>query len=497
MQAIPNAIIAELSVIVYKDLGVSNVEITRWTSLIALPWTIKMLWGPLVDLNFTKRRWVIWTQGLIVAALAATPLLLGLPNAFTITLATLFIAAIFSATCDIATDGFYLLALNREQQSAYVGFQSTFFRLGRLFCIGLLVMFAGILKSRGLAIVPSWTIAMLGGAVVYGLGWLGLSLRKSPFRLPKPEADKLRSSSDPGENKRNVFRTLAVIALAFLVYFTLNSVVRLSAHGLWSVFGNPLDGWHLTNSQMQAELIQLTLCGIGSILCFLWARALIRGTEMGETFGSFFRQQGIVAILGFMLFYRFGEAMVVKMAPLFLKDSPAVGGLGIGNTQLGLINGVFGVLGIVVGGILGGLVVAKFGLRRTFWPVAILMHVPNLLYLWASYAHPGVGAVYGVAFVNQFGYGFGFSAYMVYLQFVAQRNEFRTAHYAIATALGALAIQVAGITSGIVQGHYASVNPGHGYQAFFLFVVVATIPGMLSLLFIPFGERMARQEVSR
>jgi PAT family beta-lactamase induction signal transducer AmpG len=489
MQAIPNAMITELSVIVYKDLGISNIEITRWTSLIGLPWTIKMLWGPLVDLNFTKRRWVVWSQGLITAALAATPLLLGLPNAFTITLATLFIAAVFAATCDIATDGFYLLALNKEMQSAYVGLQSTFYRLGRLFCIGLLVKLAGVLQSNGVPTVASWTYSILGGVAVYGISWRLLAPKKGPMALPMPDADVERSSSDRAENRRNVYRTLSIVAFAFLAYFTLNSVVRISAYGLWALFGPQLQGWKLSSGQIQVELLQLTVCLLGSLVMFGYARALTRGTEMGEAFGTFFSQKGIAAILFFIATYRFGEAMVTKMAPLFLKDSVAAGGLAINNQSLGMINGVFGVIGIVIGGILGGILVAKWGLRKAFWPVAFIMHLPNLLYLWAAHTHPAISSVYGVVFVDQFGYGFGFSAYLVFLQRVAQRRQFRTAHYAIATALGWLAIQLAGITSGIVQGHFASVNPATGYQAFFLFVVFATIPGMLSLFLIPLGDQ--------
>jgi len=170
-----------------------------------------------------------------------------------------------------------------------------------------------------------------------------------------------------------------------------------------------------------------------------------------------------------------------------MKDSPLKGGLGIGDTLLGQINGLAGVLGIIVGGILGGLIVSRYGLRRSFWPIVICMHLPNLLYVWASRAHPPAGYMYGVAFFDQAGYGFGFAGYQIYLMTVAQRGQFRTAHYAIASGLGALCIMIAGITSGIVQANF-------GYQNFFLFVILATIPGMLTLLFIPLDEATPQTE---
>lgn len=586
MQAMPLALITEVSAIVYKDLGIGNESITRWTSLIALPWTIKFLWGPLVDLNFTKRQWVVMMQGLITVALMAAPFTLRLPNAFQVSLGVLFISAIFSATCDIATDGYYLLSLSREEQAAYVGILSTSSKLGRLFCIGILVYAAGVLQKSGVPVPDNWIRMTLVGAAFYGLGWLSVAFnfaepglgrwQPSPLNetlrwfgriaaglavlaglayalpglygilghaswsvstwfsssstwldnfkeadamnwvhlliggvgalislalftgrayLPRPEADVPAEHHTPGENKLNILRTLAVIAAALTGYFTLNSIVRLGAHILWLVLdgehypgqnlqlpGHDLHGWYLSATQIQAELIQLPLCLIAFLLTANAVRRLLKGTPMGEAFATFFTQRGIFAILSFMVFYRFGEAMVAKMAPLFLKDTIEKGGLAVPNDLLGQINGVGGVLGLVIGGILGGWVVSKFGLRKSFWPIVICMHAPNLLYVWASYAHPGTAAIYGVVFVDQFGYGFGFSGYIVYLMQVAQRGNFRTSHYAICTGLGAMFIALAGILSGIVQANF-------GYHAFFIFVIFATIPGMLTLLFIPLDER--------
>jgi len=143
------------------------------------------------------------------------------------------------------------------------------------------------------------------------------------------------------------------------------------------------------------------------------------------------------------------------------------------------MNGVAGVVGIVLGGLCGGWVVSKIGLRKAFWPLALAMHVPNLMYVWAS---SGVKVpyegLYALLFVDQFGYGFGFAGYMIYLMWVAQRGHFKTTHYAIGTGMGALCIATAGVVGATVQANY-------GYHGFFISVIFLAIPGLLTLLFIP------------
>lgn len=480
MQAIPVTIVQEVSSVVYKDLGVSNVDITKWTSLIAIPWTIKLLWGPLVDLNLTKRKWLLGMQALIALTLGLVAFFIATPMAFRITLGLLFITAIFSATCDIATDGFYLLSLDKDRQAAFVGIQSTCYRLGRLFCIGVLVWFEGKLFHSGVDNGTAWLVALGGGALIYAMGRIAVG-----YTAPRPDTD-VQAILAPGENYRNAQRTFTIVLLAVSTYFTLSAIVRLTAQGLWATLGSAdpagsLKGWMLPPGGPVQEMVQFGLCLFASALLFFAAQKLMKGSEMGTAFSTFFRQQGIVAILALIFFYRFGEAMVSKMAPLFLKDTVANGGLAVGNEQLGLINGVAGVLGIVLGGIVGGLFVSKRGLRGSFWFIAVSMHLPNLLYLWAAIAKPPLWSLYGVAFVDQFGYGFGFAGYMVYLMRVAQRSQYRTAHYAIATGLGALCIMTAGIFSGIVQTNW-------GYVGFFTTVIFAAVPGMLTLLWIPLDE---------
>lgn len=545
MQAMPVMLVQEVSLSVYATMGVSNEVITRWTALIALPWTIKLLWGPLVDVNGTKRRWVMIMQALVGAGIIGFAFAMQLPDFFAISLAVLFVIAIFSATCDVATDGFYLLSLDRTRQAKFVGIISTCFRLGRLFTTGALVWFAGYLTQYGL---PGWLgfVGPLAGlqvgvpappasawfVAILGLGVLYLTGRIiNGFTVPRPPADIQLVQVDARENWGNIGRTLSVVAVFFTGFFTLNAIVRLVAHGLSQTvdgmsvgFNRVLDlhGWvlpaadaHLihfgqfrllTGSGVQMELVQLVLAGSLTALLVYAIRRLMTGTPMGEAFGSFATQQGIWAILGFIMFYRLGEVMLARMVPLFILDSPEEGGLGLTLIQQGQITGMAGVIGIVLGGIAGGFFVAKVGLRRCFWPLAMCIHIPNFMYMWVARNLVGhvppeflAGAtfadwfqvnmnlliLYVVAFVDQFGYGFGFAGYMVFLMWVAQRGKFKTSHYAIGTGLGALCIMLAGILAGVIQKNV-------GYIHFFDWVVVMAIPGVLMLLFIPLEKTDGR-----
>ncbi len=502
MQAIPVTVVQELATVFFKDMGIANEPITRWTSLISLPWSLQLLLGPLVDLNFTKRWWILTGQAICAVGLIAVALAIKVPHAFELSLVILGATAICSALCNIATDGFYILSMSRDQQAKFVGVQTTCYRLGRLFCIGVLVQVAGKLAKSGMDQMTAWALVLAGCAVIYILGHL-----INRVTVPRPGEDHPAAIQEPIENRRNVARTFAVLGLGIGGYFFMSAIVRLAAHAIWIAFDRSpaglLRGWKLPDNGdllgismpgMTAEVLQLILCTAILVGCYESARRSISGTAMGEAFASFVRQPGIVPIFFFILFYRFGEAMVSKMSPLFLKDSLLRGGLAIPNDQLGVIKGYFGVAGIVLGGIVGGWAVSKLGIRRAILPLAICMHTPNLLYLLLAttkvpllplYLGPYFGAVpmtlVGVDFVDQFGYGFGFAAYMVYIMYVAQRGHFQTAHMAIATGSGALCIAIAGIVSGIVQSNF-------GYPAFFVSVIFLSLPGIITLFFIPLDK---------
>jgi PAT family beta-lactamase induction signal transducer AmpG len=208
--------------------------------------------------------------------------------------------------------------------------------------------------------------------------------------------------------------------------------------------------------------------------------------EFFKTFGTFFQKPKVIVLLLFLLLYRLGEAQLVKMVQPFLLDPRATGGLGLTNEQLGLIYGTVGVVVFISGALLGGFVVARQGLKFWLWPMLLAIHLPDAVFIWLAYAQPGnlfaIGA--GVA-VEQFGYGFGFTAFMLYMIYIA-RGEHRTAHYAICTGFMAAGLMLPGMWSGWLQEHL-------GYPHFFVWVILATIPSFIVALFIPleaeFGKR--------
>ena len=236
-------------------------------------------------------------------------------------------------------------------------------------------------------------------------------LFRSRIFVPRPVGDVPAATVSARENRGNVLRTGLVVLIGVCVYGILSGGLRLTGHGIWHALGagETLAIWRQEPAAITTNLWWLAASAAAFVPLVLVTRASLRGTMMAEAFVSFTRQPRFGAVLAFMFFYRFGEAMVTLMSPLFMRDTPAAGGMGLSVAEVGVINGVAGIVGIILGGIAGGAVVGRYGLRKCFWPLAICMHAPNLLYVWAAAAHPPAWTMYGVAFVDQFGYGFGFA----------------------------------------------------------------------------------------
>lgn len=406
-QGIPNVAVATLAVVMYKNLGVSNTDVALYTSWLYLPWVIKPLWSPFVDLRGTKRAWIVGLQFVIGVALGLIALTVPAPFYFQATLAVFWLIAFSSATHDIAADGFYLLALPKTQQAAFVGVRSTFFRLSMIAGQGGLVFLAGSLATSTGDIAHAW-------AVVFGLlaGFFFLAGWYHSRALPR-----LSEDAPPAER------------------------------------GNPWQGW--------------------------WT-----------VFSAFFRRRDILTVLGFLMLYRIAEAQLLKLVIPFMLDEREVGGLALTTEQIGIFYGTIGVVALTVGGLAGGWLVSRFGLRKMLWWMVAAMHVPNVVFVGLALTQPESLTVIGGALVmEQLGYGFGFTAYMVYMMMVASDGPHKTAHYAICTGFMALGVMLPGMAAGWIQEQL-------GYSNFFLWVVACAVPSIAACAFIKIQRGFGRQETT-
>ena len=186
--------------------------------------------------------------------------------------------------------------------------------------------------------------------------------------------------------------------------------------------------------------------------------------EFGMTFVSYFKKPYIIPALLFILLFRFPEAQLGKIAPLFLIDSAAEGGLALTTAQVGFAQGTLGVIGLLLGGILGGITLSKYGLKKCIWFMVAAISVPDLVYVYLSWMPTqNMVLVSSCIFIEQLGYGFGFTAYTLFLMYFA-RGEHQTSHYAISTGIMALGMMLPGMISGMLQ-------ESMGYRTFFIWVI--------------------------
>jgi PAT family beta-lactamase induction signal transducer AmpG len=393
-QGIPYVCVMTLAVVMYKNLGVSNTEIALYTSWLYLPWVIKPLWSPLVDLFGAKRGWVVALQFVLGAAFALVALALPAPLFLQLTLAVFWLMAFASATHDIAADGLYMLALDKRRQEAFVGVRGTFYRLAMLGGQGGLVYLAGLLQESSGGVVAAWVAVMsLLAAFFAALGLYHLVV------LPRPDGDRAAPRSP---------------------------------------------AW--------------------------WA-------DFARVFAAFFRHPDIVRVLAFLLLYRLAEAQLLKLVTPFMLDAREAGGLGLKTQDVGIAYGIVGVAALTTGGLLGGWIVSRLTLKKLLWPLVLAMHAPNTLFIALAVWQPQQLALVSAAVaVEQFGYGLGFTAYMVYMLQVAAGpsgdNPHRTAHYALCTGFMALGMMLPGMAAGWLQSQL-------GYVGFFVWCCVATLPSFV------------------
>jgi len=388
-QAIPYVVVMSLSVIMYKNNGISNTDIALYTSWLYLPWVIKPLWSPFVEMFRTKRFWIVSLQLLIGASLALVALTMQVSAFFQASLAVFWLMAFSSATHDIAADGFYMLGLRQQQQAAFVGVRSTFYRLATIAGQGALVYLAGQLTVSTGDVKLAWSIIFF---ILAGM-FVALAVYHF-FVLPWPASD------------------------------------RTSPRG-----GSPL-------------------------------------AEFFNTFAAFFGKKDILLILGFLLTFRLGEAQLLKLATPFMLDPVEQGGLGMTTAQVGIAYGTIGIVALTVGGLLGGYLISRIGLKRCLWLMVFSVHLPDLVFVYLATVQPqNFYLIAANLAIEQFGYGFGFAAYLLYMIMVSE-GEHKTSHYAICTGFMALGMMLPGMVSGWIQQQL-------GYQHFFIYVCAMTIPAFI------------------
>ena len=397
-EGLPYVAVMTISLILYKQLGLSNADITFYTSWLYLPWVIKPLWSPFIDIIKTKRWWITTMQLLIGAAFGG--IAFTIPSDFWLqgTLCFFWLMAFASATHDIAADGFYMLGLDQHDQAWFVGIRSTFYRIASVFGQGVIVVVAGLLENRYGDIPRAWSTTLLASSALF----LAITLWHQ-FILPSENGVRVEA---PVSRETSSRRTV------------------LSA------------------------------------------------------FATFFRKPGVWLAIIFMLLYRLPEALSVKMLTPFLLDAVEDGGLGLSTAQSGLVYGTVGVIALTLGGILGGVWSAKVGLRKALWPMALALALPCSVYLYMALAQPqNILTIYFCVALDQFGYGFGFTAYMLYMMYFS-RGEYSTSHYAVCTAFMALSMMVPGFFAGMLQESL-------GYSGFFVLVMVCCLATVAVTALLP------------
>lgn len=581
-QGIPYVIVMTLSVIMYKRLGISNADIALYTSWLYLPWVIKPLWSPIVDLLKTKRYWIVIMQLVIGVGLAGVAFTIPVEKFFQYTLAFFWLLAFSSATHDIAADGFYMLGLSEGDQAFFVGIRSTFYRIAMLTGQGLLVILAGTLESAT-GVEPLTVEVIARNTEVKEIQFQPALLENNEkqaemcfltqeeITVPIGKIDKKYASSIVAKvdkwNIKNGFyhpeKELAEKELSWWTKsvsiplkeslkekFNKDEVIQSNETGNLAIIPiqlseKPNDGDNVILNfgrdkgdksiklireyrfefnaqnwdkpafaivQLDSKLdkvTQATFVGRSGNISFAWSVVFFiiaamfglfflyhrfilprpledvsnktegRGVfaEFLETFVSFFKKKNIGVAILFMLLYRLAESQLVKMASPFLLDAKEAGGLGLTTGDLGLIYGTVGMISLTIGGILGGIVASRNGLKYWVWWMAVAINLPNLSYLFLALLTPqSLWYVAAAVVVEQFGYGFGFTAYMLFMIYISQ-GKHKTAHYAITTGFMALGMMIPGMISGWLQEII-------GYQNFFVWVLMCAIPIFLVLPFV-------------
>lgn len=602
-EGLPYVAVMTVSVIMYKRMGISNTDIALYTSWLYLPWVIKPFWSPFVDLLKTKRWWIFVMQMLIGAGMAGIAFTIPLPFFFQATLVFFWLVAFSSATHDIAADGFYMLALNSNNQAKFVGIRSTFYRVATIMGQGVLIIIAGVLESAtgiepvqidisvspqhvrsSLYIPQTPCIAEQDGEIrfitdgkVIEIGSQSIPKDSVQAFLEEVESLNLKNGfvteenmnvniskgkkeagfwttyvSKPlgnwlkenfGEHRERINSDVAGNIGVAAVWLSkspeagkdmvLNTTMNKGDKSISLIHGERLT-FNRSNWNKPAYLIfqldpklntesTVEYKGLSGNIPFAWsvtffilaglfiffafyhkvflprpdsdkpsthvtAGSIVK--DFVDTFVTFFKKPQAAAAIFFMLTFRFSEAQVIKLINPFLLDSRDVGGLGLTTGEVGLVYGTVGIIGLTLGGIIGGFAAAKGGLKKWIWPMTLSMLLTILTFVYLSFFQSDNLLIINICvFIEQFGYGFGFTAYMLYLMYYSD-GEQKTAHYAICTGFMALGMMVPGMFAGWMQEML-------GYNHFFVWVMICCIVPIVAVALLKINPNYGKAQADK
>ena len=403
-EGIPYFLVNNISVMMFTKMGVPNGDMALFTSLLYLPWTIKPFWSPFVDIFKTKRWWVIAMQLLMTAAFVLLTLTIPHPSA------------------DVIASG-----------------QTPISLFTVMLFIFILVAFASATHD-----IAADGFYMLGLSEHEQASFVGI--RSTFYRL----------SSIFGQGVLLVIAGILEsrmnnIPVAWQLTLLITSVI-FAILTLWHIFFVPRPANDISSLSSRESQVSV--------------RPIVR--EFIRPFITYFQKKGVLIAILFMLCYRLPEAFLIKMINPFLVAPLEKGGLALPTEDVGIVYGTIGILFLTIGGILGGWFASSRGLKGSLWWMVGCMTLPCLSFVYLSIFQPSnlVAIATSIA-IEQFGYGFGFTAYMLYMMYFSE-GEFKTAHYAICTAFMALSMMLPGMVAGYLQ-------EAVGYVNFFLIVMLCCL----------------------
>jgi PAT family beta-lactamase induction signal transducer AmpG len=400
-EGLPFVAIATVSTLMYKSMSISDAQIAFFTTLVMWPWTLKPLWGPILEMFKTKKHFVIATQLIGGVGFVLVAFSLPFPAFFTYSLVLFGILAFNGATHDIAADGVYITSLSNAQQDKFVGWQGAFYNVAKVLSGGAFVYIAGLLEQSA-GVTTAWMVVMASfGFIMFLIGLYHLRM------LPSGSATtQVKSIPEAFDRFWDVVRT-------------------------------------------------------------------------------FFQKKNIAWGIAFIILYRFAEGQAIKIVPLFLRAAREHGGLGLSTADIGIIYGTFGATAFLLGSILAGYFTARRGLKKSLFILCCFFNIPFAVYALLSFTMPTSLVIVGIAVVFEyFGYGFGFVGLILYMMQQIAPGKYKMAHYAFATGIMSLGMMIPSMLSGFISDWL-------GYQHFFLWVMIATIPSFLVTWLVPIRETEA------